>query len=233
MGRFVSSLEGKIISSEIRDKKVSFFVNQPHDVIQRHHASGNFYEIEEIDIISSHFREGMTFLDIGANVGNHSIYVGLFLRPRKIIVVEPNPPAVAILQANLALNGLQALVDVRGIGVGLSDHHDTASPETALNNLGATKMKPATGEGAISLIPGDQFIGNDQVDFIKLDVEGMEIQVLNGLAKTLDRCNPIIFIEVDNTNRRAFDSWISENRYNIVANFRRYPSNENFLIVRR
>ena len=69
-----------------------------------------------------------------------------------------------------------------------------------------------------------------KVDFIKIDVEGMEMQVLGGLAQTLERCRPVIFIEVDEANRADFLDWVEANHFDIAATFRRYPVNENFLL---
>ena len=62
-------------------KDVLFTVTSEKDLIQTHHRLGHFYEPEELEIISNHFVKGTVFLDIGANVGNHSIYTALFLRP--------------------------------------------------------------------------------------------------------------------------------------------------------
>jgi hypothetical protein len=80
------------------------------------------------------------------------------------------------------------------------------------------------------VIAGDEALAQAKVDFIKIDVEGMEMQVLGGLAQTLARCRPVIFIEVDEANRAAFLAWVDANRYDIAATFRRYPVNENFLL---
>jgi hypothetical protein len=84
--------------------------------------------------------------------------------------------------------------------------------------------------GDLRVIAGDEALAQAKVDFIKIDVEGMEMQVLGGLAQTLARCRPVIFIEVDEANRAAFLAWVDANRYDIAATFRRYPVNENFLL---
>jgi Met-10+ like-protein len=58
---------------------------------------GVFYEREELEIIATHFKGG-TFVDIGANVGNHSIFAAKFLGASKVIAFEPNPTAYVIFK---------------------------------------------------------------------------------------------------------------------------------------
>src|SRR5688500_7711411 len=55
---------------------VKFFVANEGDHIQRFHLQGRFYEAEELELIGRYFRNGV-FVDIGANVGNHSLYAAL------------------------------------------------------------------------------------------------------------------------------------------------------------
>ncbi len=80
---------------------------------------------------------------------------------------------------------------------------------------------------------GDDLLADITPDFIKIDVEGMEMSVLSGLSGTVARCRPTFFVEVDNVNRDAFLQWVETNSYAVRARFRRYRANENFLIVPR
>lgn len=57
----------------------------------------------------------------------------------------------------------------------------------------------------------------------------MEIACLEGLAYTIERCRPHIFIEVDNENAQAFFQWCKDNRYSILERHRNYTVNENFM----
>ena len=72
--------------------------------------------------------------------------------------------------------------------------------------------------------------GLTAIDFLKIDVEGMEIAVLGGLAETIARCRPVFFIEVDDVNNAAFMAWVAANDYEVAATYRRYKVNENFLL---
>lgn len=84
---------------------------------------------------------------------------------------------------------------------------------------------------ALRLVRGDDLLQRRRVDFIKMDVEGMEIRVLHGLAETIARWRPVMFIEVDQGNTNDFEDWVLRNDYVAVRRFRRYPENENYMIL--
>jgi FkbM family methyltransferase len=226
----VRSYSGEIVAAFIDKKEILFFVSNKADWIQREHAVGRFYEPQELAIISEFFPEGGVFVDIGANIGNHSIYVGRYLSPREIIVFEPNPPAIALLQINIILNGLQQVTDMRHLGLGVSDAPGNAQIWTAAGNLGGTRLVTDGQAGGLPLVRGDDVLAGRRVDFIKIDIEGMELQALAGLAATIATCRPVMFIEVDNVNAATFEAWVQSNGYAIARRFRRYASNENYLI---
>jgi FkbM family methyltransferase len=152
--------------------------------------------------------------------------VSKYCRQSEILVVEPNPESIRILMANILLNGS----NIRHFGVGLSDVPGVARVEVPENNLGAARMVSEAG-GQISLVPGDSLFAQRKVDFIKIDVEGLELHALKGLERTVANSRPKMFIEVDNNNRDGFAAWLGEHDYRVEESFRRYTVNENFLII--
>ena len=58
---------------------------------------------------------------------------------------------------------------------------------------------------------------NDGIDvnFIKIDVEGFEMQVLSGLEQTIRRCRPALFVEVQNTNMVEFNKYLASVGYRV------------------
>ncbi|MBL6080129.1 FkbM family methyltransferase [Belnapia sp. T18] len=222
---------GSVVTATISGREVRFFVEDERDVIQQYHAVGQFYEVEELRIIEEFFPRGGVFVDIGSNVGNHSLYVGTYLHPRQIILFEPNPPAIAILTLNLALNGLQPVADLTYLGTGLADVPSRAQARVPEGNLGGTWLAPTQEEDALVLIRGDDALAHRRVDFLKIDVEGMEMQVLAGLQRTIATWRPPLFIEIENRNAEAFQSWTERQGYRIERRFRRYEANENYLAL--
>jgi FkbM family methyltransferase len=227
----VTQVTGSVVFTKVAGLDIRFFVTNPADLIQLHHARGEFYEMEELAIIGAYFPNGGVFLDIGTNIGNHSVFVAKFFHASQIIVIEPNPAAITILKTNVSLNDLTHLVDATHLGVGLSDAPGYATPFTVHNNLGETRMFDTEDAGGLRLVRGDDLFQDRRIDFIKMDVEGMEIRALAGMAETIARWRPPIFIEVDNVNAAAFQDWMKHNDYLIAQRFQRYPVNENFMLV--
>jgi hypothetical protein len=128
---------GMVVETTISGRVVRFFVDNPRDEIQKNHAEGRFYETEELDIIQRHFIPGTTFIDVGSNVGNHALYVGLYLRPVEVIVFEPFPRARDILEINVALNSLGNIC-LDFLGFALSDRVSEINMASREFNLGAT-----------------------------------------------------------------------------------------------
>jgi FkbM family methyltransferase len=141
--------------------------------------------------------ERQVVLDVGANIGNHSLFFSTIFE--RVIAFEPNPLARSLLQINLDINGVEN-VDVRGVG--LSDHNGTAMLEFKPINLGAASsfMRRDTDatvrRTSVELVIGDEAVApSEQVALVKVDVEGAEDAVLRGLEQTLRTHAPVVMME--------------------------------------
>jgi len=227
---FFDTPEGRVIRAIVHGESVYFFVNKEKDTILGHHAKGIFYESEELAIIATHFPVGGVYIDIGTNVGNHAIYVAKFLHAAQVHAVEPNPLALEILEANIYLNRLENVIDMSQLGVGVgAERMSGLSMNTPETNLGGARMVEGTGD--LEVYRADELFADVTPDMIKIDVEGMEVQVLEGLSGILERCRPKMFIEVDNQNNAAVLQWIERNDYEILEEFKRYAVNTNYMIA--
>lgn len=223
-------LPGMIIKALIANKDIRFFVNNPADHIQQFHVQGQFYEQEELALMSKYMTSDTHYVDVGANIGNHVIYFGKYLGLRNIVAIEPNPLAAALLEINLLLNELADAVDLSCLGYGLSDEIGNADMIIPRNNLGAARVMDNI-DGNLRLVAGDELLGERPVDFLKIDTEGMEMKCLRGLERTIKRCRPTIFVEVDDENAQNFQAWCNEHEYQIAARLKRYTTNVNFLLT--
>jgi FkbM family methyltransferase len=192
------------------------FVADETDLIQKEHFHGKFYESKELTTVSKFFCSNGIFVDIGAN-GNHTVFVARFLSPSKVIVIESNPAALSILKVNIALNHLDSRVDTSHLGVGLSNTSARAVALTPAGNLGGTRLQFCEEQSGLRVVPGDVLLFGHRIDFLKIDVEGMEIDVLDGLKRTIAEQRPRIFIQVDNPNVGKFFEWTKVNNYYIAA----------------
>ena len=87
------------------------------------------------------------------------------------------------------------------------------------------------GQGDLEVRRGDDLLADVTPDFLKIDVESMELQVLAGLSGLLERCNPIMMVEVDNTAEEDFMAWVADNGYGVVSTHQRYRLNKNHVIA--
>jgi len=230
LGRPVVSGEVRRVHAEIEGQPVIFCTDMQNDPIQKSHRKGRFYEAVELDWLKRVLPEGGVFVDIGANVGNHTLYAALLLKAARVIPFEPNPLAYDLLVQNVLVNRLGDVVDIAKLGVGVSDGHaDGYAMEARRKNLGGARMLP--GEGEIEVFPAHALLDNVVPDVIKIDVEGMEMKVLSGLEPLLARCRPVLMVEVSNEREAAFFAWASAQGYGHVVSHQRYRTNKNHLIA--
>lgn len=232
----IYTLDGTIIKFESHGKLFNFFVENKLDLIQKHHLSGCLYEKEELSLMSKYLLPNSVVYDIGANVGNHAIFFATVLASKKVICFEANPITAQLLQININLNSLNGVINTEYLGIGLGDALglcEITYPQ--VNNIGASQLSKSVNgitdsDLSTVIMPLDRLNIKDLPNFIKIDVEGMEVQVLNGMSNIIAMTHPTMFIEVDNKNRDAFNEWIAKYHYEIMDSYKRYPSNENFLI---
>jgi FkbM family methyltransferase len=162
-------------------------------------ALHGLYEPENIELIIDLIGKikDPVVLDIGANIGNHSL--AFATRAASVHAFEPIPAIYRLLQDNAAANGL---THVHTHPLALSD---TAGISTIYmvkqGNFGASSFdQRAEGVEPIEVRKhtGDEFVrqqGLGRIDFIKIDVEAHEVFVLRGLMRTLERDLPWLTME--------------------------------------
>jgi FkbM family methyltransferase len=239
----VEAVSGSVVTFSDFNHPFHFFIESEKDLIQSHHKKGELYEREELLIIQKNAADTKIFLDIGANVGNHAIFMAKVLGARRVYAFEANPFTANILEINVALNRLSDLIDTSYSKIGLGDQIEALNvvyPQ--VHNLGAARLSVhaetvptnyPTVQVPVAPIDSFNLSPMQRVGFVKLDVEGMELKVLRGGARFFATHRPRMFIEVDNSNVAEFHEWIEANDYVIIDRFKRYTVNENFLIVPR
>jgi FkbM family methyltransferase len=224
--------DGTLVRTNIDGYLVTFFVKDRSDEIQRHHFAGRFYGQEELQIIARYFKPEEVFVDIGANVGNHTIYAAKHLRARRVIPFETRFDAIEILLTNVALNKCNN-VDTSYLGFGVVAH-DQPLPERPItgSNSGPHMLIAGAEPGlAYRTIRPDAVIAHSPVDFIKMDIEGMEMEAWDGLEETVVRWRPRIFVAIHTTELESFRAWTDMHKYKIAERIARHEHKANYLIV--
>jgi FkbM family methyltransferase len=149
-------------------------------------------------------------IDIGANIGSFSLKVARHLSQSnssfKVYSFEPYKKIFNILKKNLNLNKtFKSSIKLENTPISNKDNQKFLV-KIVKNNLGANKLKQikkninsknSHTNGSVSL---DSYVSKNKIkniSFIKIDVEGMEIDVLEGAKKILKKDSPTIFIEIN------------------------------------
>lgn len=154
----------------------------------------------EIHLLSQLITAGDVVIDVGANIGSVSIPIAQILGPTGYLVaIEPQMFLYHVLCGNFALNGLTNILALNRNAAAKSGEiyylPDIAYDEPF--NFGGVSCAE-TGSNPIASIAIDD-LNLAKVKLIKIDVEGMELQVLQGARKTIERCQPFLHVEfIDN-----------------------------------
>lgn len=164
------------------------------------------FERRTVAAYSRLVRPGMTVLDIGANIGAHTLPLARLVGPTgRVVAIEPTDWAVGRLRRNLQLNeNLANIVTVRQAM--LVAQADDALPDALYSSwplherdvhpILRAQVKSTAGAKTLTLDQLAEAEGSGRIDFIKLDVDGHECRVLRGGTQTLTRDHPAIVIEL-------------------------------------
>ncbi|HEY3800361.1 MAG TPA: FkbM family methyltransferase [Caulobacteraceae bacterium] len=171
-------------------------------------------------------------LDVGANVGTHTLALAAVIGPgRQVHAFEPQRAIFHMLAGSVALNGR---VNVRCHNIALGERDgDIALPGidyTAPQNFGAVSFAaappPRPGWDSVPIRRLDG-LGFQDVALIKIDVEGMEMRVLDGAAETIQRTRPLIYIEHSHVDAVALKARIE------AWGYAAHPDDINFVCIPR
>ncbi len=187
------------------------------DLIQRHLiADRDFYESEylnklrEMDIVP----EGQVIIDAGANIGNHTVYFDHYFKPSRLYCFEPQRTVFDALQRNIELNAKGR--DIRATNALLGAAKGTGSLASyKQGNLGAASFSHDN-NGQTPMVSLDDTLTKadlKKVGFVKIDVEGYQIEVLRGAHNILTQSKPTLWIEVFRHEREECDAFLADYGY--------------------
>lgn len=161
------------------------------DYFDRVLSAGKFYEIEMLQYIRS-LKLGGTYIDVGANLGNHTTFFSKHTVAKEVHSFEPMPSMIELLKMNCLDN---VLTNVTIHEVALGDFNGTETIGSVSDaNCGTASILRTPGGTEIQVTTLDSFDFHG-VTMIKIDVEGYEASVLRGAANTIRENRPNLFIE--------------------------------------
>jgi len=155
------------------------------------------HEPDILKIIKDNLKEGDVALDIGANIGQHTMFMAKFVGEEgSVFAFEPLESNVDSISKSISLNNAKNIVLENmavGEGDGVVEMH---IPENA-NDRSSRKLVGVKSDTKqqVKMIALDKYFGDKKIDFIKIDTEGFEPEVLTGAKKLISKHKPIILLE--------------------------------------
>ena len=183
------------------------------------------YDQHELRLLRRFLAPGGDMLDIGAHIGMYTVAAALALGDRgRVLAFEPNPEARRQLEANLALNGCtnvivssQAVSDRAGEAV----LHVPSTSDPSYSSLGEGRFAEGEPVAVETTTLDDAAMSRGLTPaFVKIDVEGGELAVLDGATQTLE-ARPVLLVEVGAESGRTLEERLGGLGYTAYAIRRR------------
>lgn len=152
----------------------------------------------EIQLLRNFIKPGDTVIDAGANIGTHTIAFANLVGPTgRVHAYEPQRRNFNMLAGNVALNGLDNVIchqEAVGDRDGELQMPPLPSPDMHYN-YGTVPHAHETGTDQVVPVVRLDSLKLTSCKVLKIDVEGMEEQTLNGARELITRCRPYLYVE--------------------------------------
>jgi FkbM family methyltransferase len=160
------------------------------------------FEPDILSLFSACCGTNFNVLDIGANIGLTAIALGRLCSKGKVFAIEPSPDTFKYLTANITRSGLTNVVCENMAASSVSGKLTlTQSPSfSAAAFISPTYQVDGCHRYCVRGCPIDEYVENlgiEPIDFIKIDVEGFELEVFRGARRTIERWQPMLVCEVN------------------------------------
>ncbi len=138
-----------------------------------------------------------TVCDIGANIGNHTIYFAKMMGVGRVICFEPQTSCYGTLLRNIEMNGLTNHATAYNCMIGSVTGNGRLARFNS-KNLGGSAFEESP-DGPVPMFALDDVITPEDLsslDLIKIDVQGMQDDVLKGAQGVLDARKPALWVEI-------------------------------------
>ena len=209
----------------------SFLVIQ-NDLIGECIVRNGYWENYLCDIYSRFLNHNSTVIDAGANIGFHTVQFAKL--SRLVYAFEPQPTIFNILSTNILLNNVSTKVKQYCLGLGNKKTKLYLIPEKEymqneyICNFGGRGLTTEVTQEQVDLIKWDEeFKHIDQIDFIKMDIQGSEIYALNGMKNMLIKDKPWILLEnYDNNDDKPVIDYLLSLGYTIYRPMNHLPNED-------
>ncbi len=212
---FLRILNKPILSRFDRSLSIRLF---PNDGVARLTYYFDYHEPEIFRFLDKYLKPGMTFIDVGANIGAYTLFAGKRVGLEgKVIAFEPQAETFNRMVENIELNELTNII-AKQIAVGetsgkveIVKDTDTSKSYTRIMRSTIDQDSHDPNICAINMISLDNYVCSHKlikIDYLKIDVEGFELHILKGAKHILEKLIPsIIQVElIDEFQKRCGNS---------------------------
>ena len=175
---------------------------------------GRYWHKCDENVFRRFLKTGDVVIDIGANVGFVTLELALIVGSKgKVVAIEPSKRTFAQLLRTLQLNEAVSVVPINLACSSFKGEGDLYSigPSSGLKTMRKPNNSAVNSKEPILVDTLDDILGRlelGRADFIKIDVEGHEAEVLKGAIHTLSAFRPIVYFEVSTTyGQQAYEAW--------------------------
>lgn len=191
---------------------------------------GEFSELELV-LFNQICKQNAVVVEVGANIGTHTMALSKLVGENgRVYAFEPQRIVFQTLCANMALN---SITNVEAFQMAVSNEEGSLLiPEFDYdkeNNFGGIELDKFRQGRKVPKVKLDDFLELDRLDFMKIDVEGMEQSVIEGAACLIEKFKPILYVENDRVEKsEALLHTIKSMGYSIYAHNPRLFNLDNF-----
>jgi len=201
---------GQLLRSAVC-KVVTLDLSRPYDVMGHHmyldprsesarDIAFGTYEHDTVQIFQKLVKPGMTVIDVGAHVGFYTLLAARLVGTNgRVYAFEPNPEVYNILVRNIQINGYREIV--RAVPKGVSNEKRTVSLYVSRERSDeASFYSQESADNTcieVETVSLDEFFADEgwpKVDLVKIDVEGAEVEVLEGMRELTRRSKDLKLI---------------------------------------
>jgi FkbM family methyltransferase len=153
-------------------------------------------------------------VDVGAYIGNHTVFFSKILGAAVVHAFEPAPDSAQLLRANIELNDLEG-VTVHECGLGAEATGGRIWKQHPTNR-GSTRIEVKPGAIPIKRLDDFQL---DELDFLKVDTEGMAGLVFDGAEETIAQHRPAVLCEIVEDDERRVVEILRRHGYRVTKDF--------------
>lgn len=208
----------------LRRYGVNFRLLANDKYLAEHYERGELQEHHMLDWIIDRIPRGGVWVDVGACNAQHSLVFAT--KADLVVAMEPIDANYRTSVLNLGLNPQQGRrVMLLNMGAGARRH--TAKPRKGgAGENSQWQLEPDAEAGEIMVVPLDSILsGQLPIAVLKIDVEGMEREVLNGAERIIAEHRPEIFVEVwEEEDMRRIEEDLKPHGYRLIERFNVVPT---------